>query len=324
MNKLSIIIPTYNRADLIPFTLDSLLPVHHPGVDYEVIVIDDGSADNTWELVTNSYPDVILLRNEGKGAPAARNTGLRASQGTYILYLDSDDLIGPGYLKGKITWLDEHPDLDAVYGAYDYFASDGAFSAETIIFKHKYPKELGADAAEKHMANYLSGDYVPANTLIWRREILQACKGHREDLALNQDVDLMVRALLNNATIGYHDDGTQVFIRSHIQGERVGILSKKDEQRWRQIFSLRNDFFEEIQGTRFDNAEIRTRFATYLFNCWRSLRNTLPSIADDFLSLAKKVHWPVKIKGGIFFSVLGQIIGPVNAIKVKFMLLKRD
>ena len=89
--KISIIIPCYNHAAFLPDAIESALAQDYP--DVEVIVVNDGSTDNSSE-VARRYP-VRLIEQENKGLSAARNTGIRAATGTWILPLDSDDKIEP-------------------------------------------------------------------------------------------------------------------------------------------------------------------------------------------------------------------------------------
>ncbi len=187
---LSVIIPTYNRKSLIKFALDSLNATRHSGIEFEVIVVDDGSDDGTWTFIEHTYPEVILLSNKGKGAGAARNTGLAAAKGRYIIYLDSDDLVGTHFFEQKVALMEAHPELDACYGRYEYFESDGEFQQASVVFKHKYPLLFSADKAKEHLINYLVGNFLPPNAIIWRKDILIKCNGHDPSLAINQDVDL--------------------------------------------------------------------------------------------------------------------------------------
>jgi len=100
----SVIIPTYNRAHLVTETLDSVYEQTYRPI--ECIVVDDGSTDDTVAVVTEwkerhrgeSF-SVRLLEQENKGAPAARNHGLEAATGKYLLFLDSDDMLKPDALK---------------------------------------------------------------------------------------------------------------------------------------------------------------------------------------------------------------------------------
>ena len=90
--KLSIIIPTFNRVELLPRAIDSVFAQSSlPAESYEVIVVDDGSTDGTSQLIQQRYPAVKLVSQANKGVSAARNFGLRQASGEWIALLDSDD-----------------------------------------------------------------------------------------------------------------------------------------------------------------------------------------------------------------------------------------
>jgi glycosyltransferase involved in cell wall biosynthesis len=86
---ISVIIPNYNRRHIIGRALDSVLLQTLPAL--EIIVVDDGSTDQSLEFIKNRYPSIRLLTQEHKGVSAARNLGIRASQGDWLALLDSDD-----------------------------------------------------------------------------------------------------------------------------------------------------------------------------------------------------------------------------------------
>ena len=99
MFSISVIIPTWNREYCINRALDSVLAQTYP--PHEVIVVDDGSTDNSSELVAERFPDVHLLKQSNKGVSAARNTGIKSSKGDWICLLDSDDSIrSPTWIPG--------------------------------------------------------------------------------------------------------------------------------------------------------------------------------------------------------------------------------
>jgi glycosyltransferase involved in cell wall biosynthesis len=111
----SIIIPVFNRAKLIHNTLNSLLAQNYQ--NWECIVVDDGSTDNTIEVVSEfQNKDIriqIHIRNETpKGAPTCRNIGLKKSIGKYIIFLDSDDLLLSYALESRICFLEQNSHLD--------------------------------------------------------------------------------------------------------------------------------------------------------------------------------------------------------------------
>ena len=103
----SIIIPTYNRADLIERTIDSALGQSYK--NYEIIVVDDGSTDHTGKLVQEKYGDrVKYIKTANRERGAARNTGVNEASGRYVYFLDSDDLLYPQHLEKAVAFIEEH------------------------------------------------------------------------------------------------------------------------------------------------------------------------------------------------------------------------
>lgn len=321
--QLSIIIPTYNRRRIIRYTLDSVAPKFHSGLDYEVIVVDDGSTDDTMSMIVDDYPWVRVIRNTAKGAPSARNTGLGLAKGKYIQYLDSDDLVGPDYFLAKIRYLESHNEVNACYGAYEFFNSDGEFTEQTIIFKHKYPIIALPGNDRQHLLNYLSGNYLPPNAIVWRRDFLLAIKGHDSSLAINQDVELVIRGIFNNVNMVAVEDSSRVLIRNHSIDARVGNAGNEG-RKWGQILELRKKIFSELEQHGYTDSESRQMLSTYVFNIWKMLRHNNRDVAVEYLKFAKEVYWPLKINGNIIFRALGTLLGPVKAVEVKYFLLKRD
>ncbi|MFL5637767.1 MAG: glycosyltransferase family 2 protein [Gemmatimonadaceae bacterium] len=97
MTRVSVIIPTYNRAQLLKLTLQSILAQTHPVL--EIIVVDDGSADNTSEICAEFGAPVRYIHQRNQGVSAARNNALRAAEGDWIAFCDSDDLWMPNKLQ---------------------------------------------------------------------------------------------------------------------------------------------------------------------------------------------------------------------------------
>ena len=88
----SVIIPSYNYAGFLLHAVSSVLQQRCPQVEVEVIVVDDGSTDNTAEVARSFGPDVHYIYQENQGLSAARNAGLHAARGDFIAFLDADDL----------------------------------------------------------------------------------------------------------------------------------------------------------------------------------------------------------------------------------------
>jgi hypothetical protein len=111
--QISVIIPTYNRADMLGDAIASVLAQTY--ADWELIVVDDGSIDDTEAVVARySDPRIRYIYQENRKLPGARNTGIRASTGEYVAFLDSDDLFLPEKLSVQAAAMENRPDIGLV------------------------------------------------------------------------------------------------------------------------------------------------------------------------------------------------------------------
>ena len=107
MPTVSVIIPTHNRASSLKEAIDSVLA--QDSHDFEIIVVDDGSTDNSVEIL-ESYEQICVVRQNHKGVSRARNAGIALAAGRLITFLDSDDLWLPGKLSAQVAFFNTHPD----------------------------------------------------------------------------------------------------------------------------------------------------------------------------------------------------------------------
>ena len=114
----SVIIPCFNHARYLDKAITSVLKQSYP--HSEIIVVDDGSTEDI-KSVTDNYSDVIYIRQDNKGLPAARNTGIRKSKGNYLVFLDADDWLYPRALEKNLEHFKKRPDVAFVTGAFEYF-----------------------------------------------------------------------------------------------------------------------------------------------------------------------------------------------------------
>jgi len=113
----SIILPTYNCASFLPHSIGTILSQTYNS--YEIIVIDDGSTDNTKEVLYPFMQRIKYIRLEhNKGLPTARNTGIQSAQGKYIAFIDADDLWIPEKLRTDIEYFETHPEVSMVYSKH--------------------------------------------------------------------------------------------------------------------------------------------------------------------------------------------------------------
>lgn len=113
---ISIIIPTFNRGYIVTRAIDSALSQTHR--DFEIIVVDDGSTDNTREVLEPYKDRIRYFYQENKGVARARNKGIQEAKGEYIAFLDSDDYWLPEKLELQTEFLRSHPDVSMVYSRH--------------------------------------------------------------------------------------------------------------------------------------------------------------------------------------------------------------
>jgi len=119
----SVIIPCYNQAHFVGEAIASVLAQGYPHL--EVVVVDDGSDDNTG-MVAARFPGVRCIRQPNRGLAAARNAGLRQSNGDYLVFLDADDRLLPGAFETGLACLRAHPECAFASGRCQFIAADGS------------------------------------------------------------------------------------------------------------------------------------------------------------------------------------------------------
>jgi len=148
--EVSIILPTYNRADTLPRAIASILAQSF--TDWELIVVDDGSTDNTAAIVEGIDPRIRLLRQNNGGCYVARNHGLRASRGNLITFFDSDDEWLPHYLEITTAFLAASPEDQFVMTEFWTQWGDAEFvrGIHTLIERSwdKLAREIGSQALD--------------------------------------------------------------------------------------------------------------------------------------------------------------------------------
>jgi glycosyltransferase involved in cell wall biosynthesis len=191
--EVSIVIPTFNRGNLISQTLTSIS--HQTLGNWEVIVVDDGSTDNAVSVIeswvqSDDRIHYIQRQTLPTGACACRNLGTASTQGRYVIYLDSDDLLATTSLENRVAEMDANPDLDF-----------GIFSG--VLFKNR-PDDLkivfNLESTSIDLDRFLSLD-VPWQTTgpIWRKSSLDYYDLEwNENLLSWQDVEFHVHALALN------------------------------------------------------------------------------------------------------------------------------
>ena len=152
----------YNQAVFLSEAIESVLAQTYPR--FEVVVVDDGSTDNTEETARH-YPGVQCLRQENQGLAVARNNGFQQSRGDYVVFLDADDRLLPRALEAGLAGFRAHPDCVLVAGHCRLINHDG-----TPLMASSQPC-----IERDHYARLLAECYIyPPATVMYRRSILAA------------------------------------------------------------------------------------------------------------------------------------------------------
>jgi glycosyltransferase involved in cell wall biosynthesis len=182
----SVIIPTYNRANFIDKAIKSVLNQNYQ--DFEIIVVDDGSTDNTEETVKsfNNFKIRYICHTNNQGVSAARNNGIRASRGKYIALLDSDDEWLPEKLDKQIkVFKSEFPEVGVVYSNVLYIDESGK-----NMNKLGNPKKIEGHIYE----DLLGGNYVgTSSTLLIKKECFNRVGSFDDLLDAENDWDMWIR-----------------------------------------------------------------------------------------------------------------------------------
>lgn len=312
MNDLvSVIIPLFNRVQLIGQTLASVHNQVCKNYSIEIIIVDDGSTDGGADWVEKHYPEVKLFRQANLGAPAARNYGLRESKGNYILFLDSDDILSEDFFTIKIKWLNEHHSCGMVYGPWEHFTEVNR-EFELLPRHTNYPLQTKLNNAF-HLEKLLSGWYIIPHAILWRKKVLIELGGYKEGLPLNQDVDLMFRALANGHIIGSVDSPIALY-REH-DGDRVGKFN--DAGSLQAILTLRIEFIALLKEKGFYLPELRLALAKYLLGMYQYSLHHDSKLSEKFWDIYLSLNAKVAPNGGLAYRLLICIFGWKKAIRFK-------
>ncbi len=218
----SVIIPTYNRKHYITKALDSVFEQTYK--NFEILVVDDGSTDNTREYLQKYGTRIQYLYQQNHGISHARNTGIRNSQGDYIALLDSDDYWLPEKLERQINLFQEHPEYGLIASCCASIRLDGSFRDKNR------PGKSGWILEDLFKANF-----IRTSSAIIKRECFDTVGLFDEKLKECEEYDLWLRiaaqypiGFINESLVVYIDNPHGVSIDS-LTGRlyRLNVLEKQ-------------------------------------------------------------------------------------------------
>jgi glycosyltransferase involved in cell wall biosynthesis len=186
----SVIVPVFNGAAYIREAIESVF--HQTFKDYEIIVVDDGSTDNTKTVIDDwiKAGKVKYIFHENRGLAAARNTGLNAAQGRYIKFLDCDDFLYPEQLEKQVDQIQGTDHLISISDSC--FLRPGGEMVERLY----YPAD-----PERQMASFFEFNPAPVHAYLASRALIQKVGNFDESLKACEDWDLWIRMLRQGALI---------------------------------------------------------------------------------------------------------------------------
>ena len=249
----SVIVPTFNRAGVLPEALASAFAQTYRHI--EVIVVDDGSTDETPSVMEGYSQRATYVRTPNGGPGAARNAGLKHAKGEFIAWLDSDDVWAPEKLAIDVATLQRHPEVVLVSSDFWAFDKQGVREASHIATYYSilrrfpagpldlYPRQetillptpSGAETVRVLFGNVYEalvlGSFVHPPTASMRRTALDAVGGLVEELGGISEYDLFLKlaslgsfAYVDRATLGYRYSDDQLSADANLLRLRLAIL----------------------------------------------------------------------------------------------------
>jgi glycosyltransferase involved in cell wall biosynthesis len=288
-NLVTIVIPCYNQARFLGEAIESVR--HQTYAQREVIVVDDGSTDETAEVAAK-YAEVRLLRQANRGLAAARNRGLAAAQGEYIVFLDADDRLRPQAVECGQHCLMMHPDAAFAYGRYLNIFADGS-----------PPSPSSRPGVEnEYYLHLLRVNYIGMHAaVIYRRKIIDTVNGFDERLGACEDYDLYFR-ITRQLPICCHSEivaeyrqhsSNMTLNRSLMVKAALGVLNSqrkyvKGNRRYEEALSAGINYWKNYFGEKLVD-EVLTHIRAR--NDWRGALRKLGVLASYYPQGIPKRVW---------------------------------
>jgi hypothetical protein len=205
--KFSVVIPAYNSAATLRRAVESVLAQSWPA--HEIIVVDDGSTDDTWPLAREFGDQVRLIHQPNAGVSIARNRGVEAATGDWLAFLDADDWYYPDRLRWHAEWIAGDDCLDFLTGDYEYRHEDGSLTG-TSMARHASGRAMleKADGAEKvvmeakEIESFVADHFGDMHTLSVPRKTFQVLGGYPPGFKVCEDVHLLTRLCALSRRVG--------------------------------------------------------------------------------------------------------------------------
>lgn len=228
----SIVVASYNMGDYIGLTIESILKQTYQS--FELIIIDDGSTDNTPDQVAQFLHEsnIKYIKQENQGQPKAKNRGIREASGKYIAFCDADDIWTPDKLELQLQCFANNTDIGVVYSEVSYIDGEGS----PITKEKPYERHQGVITEQLILKNF-----IPFGTAMVKKECFDTLGLFDENLPMGIDWDLWLRFSLKYKFY-YLEKQTYIY--------RIwpGQMSSNYRGRYKNAFLIMNKFIESNPG----------------------------------------------------------------------------
>jgi glycosyltransferase involved in cell wall biosynthesis len=281
MPKVSVVIPTYNRAHLLTECIESALAQTFR--DFEIIIIDDGSTDNTSQVVS-AFP-VRYIHQQNQGVSVARNKGIELSRGEYIAFLDSDDTLLKNALEEGVEVLDKNPDVGFSYGQMYIMDEKGhILGLQKAPLKHSCVRR-GIEELREYL---ITGNHFPSSIVIRRRCLDEVGTFDPSFTSGCEDIDLLIR-LVKKYAVAYI---AEPLVKYRYNSQQFSFTTKLKVADWEKSKSriLQNIFNDAELGAIFSRLKPNAYFNLYFTLASRAYEGREMNIARDYLLKALKIR----------------------------------
>ena len=274
---ISIIVPNYNRGELLSSTLDSIINQNY--YNWEVLVVDDGSTDNSIEVGLkyaglDKRITIIKRDREPSGAPVCRNIGLEKSTGDYIIFLDSDDIMAEHCLKQRADIIKKEPSND--FWVFPMWVFTELPSEAKNVWN--------IETLQSDLSRFLSLDAVwQTSGPIWSKKVVQQIGSFNEKLACWQDVDIHLKALSRNLRYKkYYSLIPDIYYRQHKEGSisqgEISSLPKLESR----LTILKNHYYFISEKNEFVNNGFKVMAQSIAIGSARTMHKSITKKVIDF------------------------------------------
>lgn len=205
----SVVIGTYNHGKYLPSCIDSVL--NQTYTNFEIIVIDDGSTDDTQEIIKPYLDKITYKYQENQGRGASRNAGIELAQYPWVAFLDADDLWVEDKLEKQIQAVTNHPEIDLLVTNACWFDGDKIVQSDYFKSMNLFHKQPVADYGHLHIFTdklfelFIDENFVNLSSVLVKKDCLYDIGLFDATLPRAQDRDLWLR-LSRQYTFAYHDE----------------------------------------------------------------------------------------------------------------------